>query len=421
VRPLLVVGGLLLALTAHAADVEWYLDAATGWNYPKSIALDSSDARIEFDRGVFNLSSAVGVRLPSVLPQWRAELGYGRFENSPEILFGAGAGLELDSDRLDRLRSETFSLNLLRDFRVGDSFRPYVGAGIGYSKVDLRFSEASVNGSVIQRPRRDVVDSTDSALAYQLIAGFSVPVRSWLTLAADYRYTHVPGLEFEEVTGDFLNTGYSTQSVWLRARLQKPARRAAVASGSAYAEHRDRGMYLSVLGGGSFAEDMGLENLLTIDAFAPGPVASVAVGYVWRDLWRFELEGAYRRNAIEIIELGPDIGEDPANGESRVFSLMANGIRSFRPGSPIRPRVGLGAGLVAAKFESEVFGFCARLVCGPFRRELFLNDRDVRPGFQAFAGVEVAVSERIRFTADYRYLITTKMQLRTPAGLRVAL
>ena len=110
-----------------------------------------------------------------------------------------------------------------------------------------------------------------------------------------------------------------------------------------------------------------------------------------------------------MIELGPDIGEDAASGEVRAFSLLANAYYVFRPDALIRPFIGLGAGIVRAEFDIDVFGFCANFICGALREEQFLDTSDTQATFQVMAGVEATISSRLKFTADYRYMNSLEM------------
>jgi len=418
-----LLAGVGLACCSAAAHCEiWdslYVEGGVAWDYPESINLDSSDASIDLDAGVYDFSGSVGARLSD---DWRVELGWQSFRNTPEILFGSQAELELDSDELDFLKTKSYMVSALRDFKIGRALRPYIGIGAGLATVDLRFSEASVNGLFIQLPRVDVIDDKDTAFAIQAIAGITVPVTSWLDLAADYRYLKAPSVDLSEVDGSELSFGHGVQSAWLRVRLHAPdteragllasrrARRADTATG------RRSGFYYALRGGGGFSEDMGLENELTIDAFDPGPTAALAVGYQLTPRFRVELEGGYRFNRVEVIELGPEIGEDAATGDVSALSLMANAFFVFKPEALIRPFIGIGAGVVRADFDIEVFGFCANLVCGPERRELFVDASDTAAALQVMAGAEVIINQRLKFTADYRYLNSARMSVSRPDG-----
>ena len=359
---------------------------------------------------MYQLSAVLGLRIAE---RWRTELEYTEHENSPEILFGTMPDQEIDPDREDAVRARGYMLNAIRELSIGTAWQPYIGIGVGYADVDLHFSDGRVNGTFVQRPRVDLINDGDKTFAWQLLAGFSVPVRPWLTLAADYRYWQANDLSLSEVDGAPLSTDHAVRSVWLRARVHAPRDRSAVSTRPRAGHGR---WYLSSRAGGGFTEDMGLEGELTIDAFDPGPAATLTIGYAANERWAVELEGGVRNNGVEVIEVGPDIGEDGASGDALSYSLMANVVRRFRPDSAVRPYLGLGAGGVRFDADVEQFGFCEAFICGERRRATFIDDAASAAAFQVFAGVEVALSRRLQFLADYRYLVSARLTMEQEDG-----
>ena len=178
-----------------------------------------------------------------------------------------------------------------------------------------------------------------------------------------------------------------------------------------------RGFYFETTIGGGFSEDSDVaDTVIGLDAFDLGPVVTAALGYSWRKRWRFELEGQYRNNEVEVIDFRPARGEDAADGQVKNYSLMANVIYQFAPGSSIRPFIGVGAGLVHGSFDIDVFGICERFVCGPERNEKLIDDDDNTNAAQIMAGVDVALSPRTMFTVDYRYWRTKDFKMEQPDG-----
>ena len=415
-----IMGTFLLATASHADALEdWYVSGGIGWDYASSVELDSSDARVDFDRGVFQFTGAVGKQLYN---NWRAELEYSVHENAPEILFGRTPQLELDPDREDLISADSLMLNAARDFRIGRAFRPYLGLGAGVSKVNLGFSDMPVDGLFVQRPRREIINDSDTTLALQIFAGFTVPVSARFDLAADYRYLHVPNVAIEEVNGAELEFDHGVQSAWLHLRYhpKRAPDRNRTASPTSLAKAAT-GFFITGQAGGGFAEDLGRENLPTIDAFDPGPVVVAGLGYDWTRV-RLELEAGYRNNDVEVVELGPEIGEDAAVGEMQTTTLMAGAAYRFRPNALIRPFLGISAGLLEAKFDVEGFGFCSNFVCRPEsqgeRREGFAKGNETVAVAQLKAGVDVVITQALHFTADYRYLVSADINLARPDGSR---
>ena len=86
-----------------------------------------------------------------------------------------GIRFELDYDRFDssNLDGNMFSANLLKDFNTGTSFRPFIGAGVGYLGLSDDKSGPSANG-----------------LAYIGTAGLLYEVTPRFDLYSKYRYIY---------------------------------------------------------------------------------------------------------------------------------------------------------------------------------------------------------------------------------------
>jgi opacity protein-like surface antigen len=412
-RIALIVG--FLSTPAHAQfPRSWYVSGGVGWNYAASVELDSNDLRVDLDRGLYQPAVAVGVKLGEV---WRLELGGSIVDDTGEIVYSSSAGIEADSDEDDLIEASSLMLNVMRYIPIGIAWRPYLGVGMGISKVDFRVSETGVDRPNFQRPRRDIVNDKTTTFAYQAIAGFTVPITRRLDLSADYRYLRVPSVELEDVTGREFEFDHGVHSAWLHLRYHG-------ADAGAFSAPPPRrkpmsGFYLSTNVGGGFSEDAELKEVpsrITLDAFDLGPTATMALGYAWRKRWRFELEGGYRRNEVEVIDFKLPQGEDAASGQVKSYSLIGNVIYQFAPGSSIRPFIGLGAGIMSQSYNIDVFGFCEFYVCGPEYRAKFIDDKDSTRVFQAMAGVDVAVTPQLTFTADYRYVTTGDFEMQAPDG-----
>jgi outer membrane protein OmpA-like peptidoglycan-associated protein len=77
-------------------------------------------------------------------------------------------------------------LNGYYDFARGSAFQPYVGLGVGAARIDLGYTD---------HPSFTSIDDTDTALAYQGMAGVAVGLSDQLSLDIGYRYFTIP--EFE--------------------------------------------------------------------------------------------------------------------------------------------------------------------------------------------------------------------------------
>jgi len=414
--PWLLTCLLATAVSAPAyADLidDFYLSAGAGWDYANEIKLDSNGARMNFDQGVFQPIVAIGMRFRD---DWRIEFERSVHDNSPQILYSSSAAVESDSDEADSIHATSLMFNVVRDFDVGLALRPYIGLGIGQSDVRLRFSNPRVDEDPIILPRRDVIHDHDSTLAWQFIAGFTVPISRRLDIAVDYRYLQAPSVQLQEVSGADLKETYGVQSLWMHLRLHT-ADSGRFDSPAPRTEPM-RGWYVAGNVGGAFSEDTeitGTESV--VDAYKIGPAMNVALGYSWRDRLRMELEGGYRKHSILVFETSGAIGEDSASGDLSLSTLMMNTIFQFYPGSSLRPYVGLGVGMSRADYNIDTRTFCQRFVCSAVEtRARIVDDNDSTFAAQAILGVDIAVFPRLHFTADYRYLLTGKFGLQAPDG-----
>ena len=83
---------------------------------------------------------------------------------------------------------------------------------------------------------------------------------------------------------------------------------------------------------------------------------------------------------------------------------MINGIRRFRPAHPLRPYVGLGVGATEVDYDVTTRG-------APY-----LLDNATAPVVQLLLGFEIALTERLDFTTDYRIWYSSWLEVETVAG-----
>lgn len=398
--------------SGHLLD-RWYGGIGLGWSYADNLELDASDASMDLDQGAYQLLAALGRRVGD---DWRVEFEYARMDHDPELLYSSSAGIELDSDDTDEVRATSQMLNVIRDFRVGQAWRPYLGLGAGRGKLDVRFSEAEVDLPSFQRPRRSIVDDSDTGLAWQFIAGFTVPLSRRLELAADFRYWQMPDVNMKTVSGDDVGTDHSVRSAWLHLRYH--GAKAGAFQASPPRQAPDQRWYLTGGFGGAFAQDEDIQDqLLVIDAFGLGPAVTAGVGYHLRPRWRVELEAGYFSNPVEVMEFSKTIGEDSASGDVESFTLMANLILQFAPHSTIHPFIGIGGGMIRSSYDISTAGFCRNYVCDPVEeRSVLVDDHGTAAAGQAMIGVDVAISDRLRFFAAFKSLLSGTTNMKRPDG-----
>ena len=388
---------------------DWYASLGVGWDHAERVTFEDGSL-LEIDRRGWRPNAALGAKFGD---NWRIELNGSIQENTPEVLYQPSAAIEVNPDERDVLRASSLMANVLRDIPIGIAWRPYVGAGIGVTKLDYRVSEQETRS----RPRIFFVDDKSTALAFQLIAGFTVPLTRRLDLAADYRYFKAPSPNLGDVNGTDLDIDHTVHSAWVHLRYHAP--NAGVFKTPSPRHEWMRGLYFETAIGGGFPEDSEVDAQgaeIHLDAYDLGPAITAALGYAWRSRWRFELEGQYHRNELEVVDFRQPQGEEVADGQVKSYSVMANVIHQFSPGRSIRPFVGIGYGLVHGSFDVDVFGVCQFGVCGPEFRSEHIHDDDSATALQLMVGFDIALTPRATFTADYRGWWTSDFKMQQPDG-----
>ena len=392
----------IAALAPSAAWAElplvWYTKLGIGWSYPDDLDISKLPATAEFDLGMPLFSGALGAALGN---DWRLEVEVARLRNELEVLYFPQTGIAVDPDHTDALEADTVSLNVIRDFRLGMALRPYLGLGIGTTHAKLGIQETRIQGQYFTLPPRTIVDDDDRAFAYQIIAGFTAPFAKRWELGVEYRFWQAPSLKFTDEEDQRLDLQHSVHSSWLQLGYRftdRTGRQSRTRTPGA-------GWYLSGAGGMTYAVDAEIEgSLANFDAFGPGPVILLAAGYDTGHSWRYEFEFAHRENDVEIVDFNPELGERRSTGEISADSVMLNAIREFNSQSSIRPFLGVGLGVVAASYD-------VRVPAGEF-----VDDETTGVALQIIAGLDITLTPRLSFTADYRAWITDRMKYELSNG-----
>lgn len=100
--------------------------------------------------------------------------------------------------------------NSIAEYRGRYIWVPYLGAGAGWSYVEL--NDATVGG-------QSVADGDDNAFSYQFLVGLVAEVSSAVNFDLGYRYLRTLDLEFEDVQGRSVDSEYSSHTVSLGLRI----------------------------------------------------------------------------------------------------------------------------------------------------------------------------------------------------------
>jgi OmpA-OmpF porin, OOP family len=149
----------------------------------------------------------------------------------------------------------------------------------------------------------------------------------------------------------------------------------------------DPGLYLGAGGGINWLQDMDFDPGPKIDQDL-GWAAIGSLGYRFQSGLRTELEGGYRDNNGEFNGTGFDT-------DTTAWSGMANLLYDFDFGSPIRPYLGVGLGAAHVRVDSGVTA----------------DDAQWAFAYQGIVGVSYAVTDRLDFFVDGRYLRTAGLDI----------
>ncbi len=390
--PLAVLAVLAHGQTPREPWQDVYLQAGVGAGFAANGELDGAGATVDFDLGRPIGSLALGLRRPG---GWRFELDASYRYNDAEVVFFDSGAPDVAPDSDSRISALGAALSLIRDFDAGGRFRPFLGAGLGAARIDYELRQF-ITGV-------ELLDDSDTALTYQLIAGAGLALSPRLDLALEYRFWHAPDIELDAADGAGLSTDHQVHSLstGLRYQLLPRAPRAPVGA------RRHGGWYLQGALGPSFAKDAEIKNnIANFDAFDVGYAASLAAGYAWSGPWRLELELAQRRNEAELVDFNPEFGEDRANGRVSAVSVMANVIYEPAWQLPFQPYALVGLGGARSSWN-------VRLDASD---STYVDDEDSATAFQVGIGASAPLTERLAVSTEYRYWQTGLFDLEEPDG-----
>ena len=156
-------------------------------------------------------------------------------------------------------------------------------------------------------------------------------------------------------------------------------------------------VYLAVSGGGNYRgnADVTINGIPAgASKFTTGFNFGTAVGIQLDNRFRFETEISYRENNI-----------DRASGlDAKVSStaLLLNGFYDFDPVGPVRPFIGVGAGLGGVHVDS---------IAG-----LSVDEDNTAFAYQGTAGIQWNFHPEWTFSLAYRYLATSDVEVKSPTG-----
>lgn len=129
----------------------------------------------------------------------RIEINYIKYGNLKNVTKHQNM-YQIDSIKAN-IKSNTFMLNIYSDQHISEDFILYFGAGLGYSKNNVKFSRST---SLDNNPDSDFYQNSAAkkSLAWQFALGFNLPIHEKIALDFSYRYSHLGKLPYptEKVT-----------------------------------------------------------------------------------------------------------------------------------------------------------------------------------------------------------------------------
>lgn len=133
--------------------------------------------------------------------------------------------------------------------------------------------------------------------------------------------------------------------------------------------------------------------------WAGGYDLGLRAGYGWGN-WRAEEEFRFRNNGATTFNGAA------ASGSASGYAVMSNLFYDLPSLGAVTPHIGAGIGAVTVSEDLATSGFSSGVVHGT----------DTEFGYQAIGGLSYPLSPSLAIELDYRYLGTTDLHFRTPAG-----
>ena len=202
IKVLLVIV-VLISLSSFAYSAPgFYAGGSVGFTSPNDA--DISDPDISFmsaEKGL-SLGGFIGYSFANNF-RLEGELVYQGNDLDKMRIYGH------DFDMTGDISSAAMFANAYYDFNNSSRFTPFIGGGIGFSKV-----EVNDTGVIIGGVNYDLGDDSDTVLAYHLDAGVNYEINERFSLDLKYRY-------FETENPDFSGTEieYSSHNVYTGLRV----------------------------------------------------------------------------------------------------------------------------------------------------------------------------------------------------------
>ena len=400
---MIVTGALVGAAPALWAEDpgNWYIGASAGANYGAPAEVEGFGLKVNYDLGLPRPRGVIGRRLGE---RWWLEVEVAQRKTKGEVAYTPGGGPSFDVAPNDRFTSGTVMLSALREFRAGPWLTPYVGFGAGYSWITYELGEFGLDGA----DDIPLIADDTTAAALEATLGVRFPLSRRIDLGLEYEYWRAPDVEIESLAGDSLKVDQTVHSGWLTFYYYPGAERSAGIRARRRTEPAPQGWYAGVNGGVGWVRDSET-SLVTLDAFAPGGIVTLAVGHTLGARWRLEGEYAWRHNKAELVDFGPCCGERRIRGKLSSSSLAVNVHYDFFPNAPVQPTFGVGVGGGSMQYRMSFVDDGTD----------YIHDDAGYRFFQTVLGFNVEISSSLTFRTAWRMMVTNKHDVELDSGEQI--
>ena len=161
------VASALFAFNANAVELNPYVSAKFKFS-DMSSKLKAEPLSLSSNDTVPGFSLAAGISFKTDIGGIRTELEYSKNGDAEDTIYGV-----VDTT----VESQSVLVNTYYDIKTDTNFTPYIGAGLGVSKIKGKMSVAGVSDSM-----------DDNSFTWQVGGGVSVSIAKNAFLDAGYRY-----------------------------------------------------------------------------------------------------------------------------------------------------------------------------------------------------------------------------------------
>ncbi len=284
---------------------------------------------------------------------------------------------------------------------------PYIGVGVGVGVI-----EPSIHYNRLPVPSMLHTRETDAGFAYQLMAGFRYALTSDLSIGLEYRYLSMPRISYpgdsncgegacSTIPYPGVNSSLAISSGLLKIEYLLNQTTQGTKNLPANMIH---GLYMAGEGGLSIRDSEPFGGPGEEKIFRNGPFMGLAIGQVFNQYFKGEVEVSLRQNEVKEIIFTPMSGEAAA-GDEETFAAMLNVYLTPFSILSFSPYIGGGFGYAYTTYPLHINLSPNAIPLPPTFPTFSHSDRphDSNYGYQGMVGVNYPLSNHAFLGLEYRY------------------